>query len=195
MRLEDAVVRCRLELPLGDWHTQDGLMDSAVLAILVERDGSDRLVFNRRRDDLPYHAGEVCFPGGAREGGEDAVACALRETCEEMGLAPGDLEVLGRMPDRVSIVGFKVAPFVARLAPDRNYEIAEDEVAEAFEIDCGELLIADRWGCRETTHPKARFSHVPFFRNEPHTVWGLTGIILRDFVTQVMGFAPPAQAL
>jgi len=192
VRIDDASVRCRLELPLGDWRSEEGLRDSAVLAILVERDGADHMVFNRRRDDLPHHAGEVSFPGGTSEGDEDAVSCAVRETCEEMGLEPGDLELLGRLPERVSIAGFKVVPFAARLVEVRPYTPAEDEVAEIFEIPCADFLSSDRWGYRETTHPLARFSRVPYFSGGDHTVWGLTGIILRDFVTQVMGFAPPS---
>lgn len=191
MRVEDRVVAARLELPLGDWHTQEGLRDSAVLALLVERGGTDHLVFNRRRDDLPYHAGQICFPGGARHGDEDAVACAVRETCEEMGLEPRDLDVLGRMPDRVSIAGFRVACFAGRLRGPREYRLAADEVAEAFEIPCAAFLDGQRWGCRETAHPLARFRRVPTFRWETRTVWGLTGIILRDFVTQALGYAPP----
>jgi len=178
-------------MPLGDWRTVEGLRDSAVLAILVETDGVDRLIFNRRRDDLPFHPGQVCFPGGAREGDEDAVTCAVRETCEEMGLCADDLDVLGRLPERVSIAGFTVVPFAARLKERKPFRLAEDEVAEAFEIPVTELLDGGRWGCRDTTHPRARFRRVPYFEWDPHTVWGLTGIILRDFVTQVMGYAPP----
>ena len=139
MRVDDATVRCVLELPLGDWRSEEGLRDSAVLVILIERDGVDHVVFNRRRDDLPHHPGEVSFPGGTREGDEDAVACAVRETYEEIGIRATDLDVLGRLPERVSIAGFRV---------------------------------------------------VPFFTHGDRTVWGLTGIILRDFVTQVMGLAP-----
>ncbi|MHC4548307.1 MAG: NUDIX hydrolase [Planctomycetota bacterium] len=193
MRIEDRIIRGRLELPRGDWNAGEGLRDSAVLAILVEREGEDHLVFNRRRDDLPYHPGQICFPGGAREGDEDAVACAVRETCEEMGLDPDDLEVLGRLPDRVSIAGFKVSPFAARLTRPRPYTLATDEVAEAFEVPCAALLEAEGWGHTETTHPLARFRRVPCFQYDQHHIWGLTGIILRDFVTQVMGFAPPVQ--
>jgi 8-oxo-dGTP pyrophosphatase MutT (NUDIX family) len=197
------IVRARLELPLGDWHTEAHLRDSAVLAMLVERDGRDALIFNRRRDDLPYHPGQICFPGGARDGDEDAVACALRETCEEMGLRADDIEMLGRLPDRVSIAGFKVSPFVARLhARVIRYDLAADEVAEAFEVPCAELLRAERWGCTETTHRLARFRRVPYFDHLPaadptpgrYRIWGLTGIILRDFTTQALGHAPPASA-
>lgn len=191
MIIGDDLVRGRLELPLGDWNSVDGLRDSAVLAILVERDGRDHLVFNRRRDDLPFHAGQICFPGGAREGDEDAIACAVRETCEEMGLQPGDLDVLGRLPDRVSIAGFRVTPFAARLTYAREYTLEVAEVAEAFEVPCADLLEARGWGYTETSHPRARFRRVPYFEHGRRRIWGLTGIILRDFVTQVMGFAPP----
>jgi len=192
VRIPDDVVSGRLELPLGDWKTQPGLRDSAVLAILLEKDGADWMIFNRRRDDLPYHPGQICLPGGAREAGEDAVTCAVRETCEEMGLDPADLRVLGRMPDRISIAGFLVSPFVARLAEPREYRVAKDEVAEVFEVPCAMLLDDARWGYTETTHKRARFRRVPYFEyDEEHRIWGLTGIILRDFVTQVMGHAPP----
>ncbi len=193
VKIADETVRGRLELPLGDWRTIEGLRDSAVLAILIERDGEDQLIFNRRRDDLPYHPGQICFPGGAREGPEDAVTCAVRETCEEMGLSAGDLEVLGRMPDRVSIAGFLVTPFAARLRGAPDYRAAADEVAEVFEVPVRMLLDPARWGFTETTHKRARFRRVPRFDyDEAHRVWGLTGIILRDFTTQVLGFAPPA---
>jgi 8-oxo-dGTP pyrophosphatase MutT (NUDIX family) len=192
VRIPDEVVRGRLELPLGEWRTVEGLRDSAVLAILVERHGEDRLVFNRRRADLPYHPGQICLPGGAREGPEDAATCAVRETCEEMGLSVTDLEVLGRMPDRVSIEGFLVTPFVARLRGTPDFRAAAEEVAEVFEVPVALLLDPARWGYTETTHRRARFRRVPRFDLDPsHRIWGLTGIILRDFTTQVMGFAPP----
>ncbi|MHC4134942.1 MAG: NUDIX hydrolase [Planctomycetota bacterium] len=191
MKIGNQVVRGRLELPRGDWNSRAGLRDSAVLAILMEKEGQDWLIFNRRRDDLPFHAGQICFPGGAREDNEDAVTCAVRETCEEMGLTTDDLEVLGRLPDRVSIAGFLVTPFVARLKARRPYALAADEVAEAFEVPCAALLQADDWGFTETKHRLARFQRVPYFQYEHHRIWGLTGIILRDFVTQVLGYAPP----
>ncbi|MHC4958866.1 MAG: NUDIX hydrolase [Planctomycetota bacterium] len=191
MRLDDDLVRGRLELPLGDWRTVEGLKDSAVLAILVEIEGTDHVIFNKRRDDLPWHPGQICFPGGAREGDEDAVACAVRETCEEMGLCADDIDVLGRLPERVSIAGFTVVPFAARLRNIKPYTLAEDEVAEAFEVPVPLLGEADLWGYTETSHPRARFRRVPYFQYEQHKVWGLTGIILRDFTTQVLGWAPP----
>ncbi|MEM8885205.1 MAG: CoA pyrophosphatase [Planctomycetota bacterium] len=192
MKIPDELVRNRLEVPLGNWNSEDHLRDSAVIALIVEQDGADALIFNRRRDDLPYHPGQICFPGGARDGDETAVDTALRETCEEMGLPRESIEVLGRMCDRVSIAGFKVACFVGRLTAGQTYRLEEAEVAEAFEVRCEDFLLPDRWGYRASNHKLARFRSVPYFNHdEERVVWGLTGIILRDFVQQVMGWAPP----
>jgi 8-oxo-dGTP pyrophosphatase MutT (NUDIX family) len=186
MKLDDAFLRASLHPPTGEWRSEPGLRDSAVLAVIVARDGEDRLVFNRRRDDLPFHAGQICLPGGAREGAEDAVACAVRETCEEMGVAPASLDVLGRLPDRVSIAGFKVAAFVARLSGAARFAPRAEEVAEVFEVPCAAFADEARWGFTETSHPLARFSKVPCFAYEGRLVWGLTGILVRDFADAVV---------
>lgn len=186
MRLDDGFLRTSLPPPTGEWRSEPGLRDSAVLAMLVARGGEDRLVFNRRRDDLPFHAGQICFPGGAREGDEDAVACAVRETCEEMGVAPGSLQVLGRLPDRVSIAGFKVAAFVARLAGAGAFAPRAEEVAEVFEVPCAALADDARWGFTETSHTLARFRQVPCFAYDGRLIWGLTGILVRDFAEAVL---------
>jgi 8-oxo-dGTP pyrophosphatase MutT (NUDIX family) len=191
VRFGDGEIRSRLPAPSGEWASEEGLRDSAVLAMLVELEEGDHLLFNRRRDDLPFHPGQICFPGGAREGDEDAVACALRETCEEMGVDASLVSVLGRLPDRVSIAGFRVAAFVARLSRGAVLRPHEGEVAEVFHIPCSALLEGPRWSLRDTTHPRARFRRVPYFEWESRVVWGLTGIILRDFTRLVALGEPP----
>ncbi len=181
MRIPDEQVRARLAAPFGQWNSAEGLRDAAVLAVLVEREGADHLLFNVRRDDLPWHAGQICFPGGAREGAEEADACAVRETCEENGLDPEDLSVLGRLPDRDSIHGFRVAPFVARLAEPRPYAPQEDEVAEVFEVPCAALLDADSW-----SHTERRGRRIPCFQHGTRNIWGLTGLMLSDLVQRLL---------
>ncbi len=190
MKLSDDDIRARLAAPSGEWRSEQSLIDSAVLAVVVERDGVDRLVFTQRRDDLPVHAGQISFPGGAREGKEDAVSCAVRETCEEVGLEPDGLDVLGRLPDRVSIAGYLVACFAARLSEPSAYEPQLTEVSEVFEVPYAAFLERERWSTRSTTHPRARFKNVPYFDYGDRTIWGLTGIILRDFVRIAGEFNP-----
>ena len=191
MRLHDPSVTASLEPPSGEWRTEAGLKDAAVLVPIVERGGRDHLVFNRRRDDLPWHAGQVCFPGGARDADEDAVACALRESAEEMGVDAAGVRLLGRLPDRVSIAGFRVAVIVGRIDPGGVYRLHEAEVAEAFEVPYELTLEPARWSYKATRHANARFHQIPYFDSGRHVVWGLTGIILRDFVRVVGGFDPP----
>lgn len=91
----------------------------------------------------------------------------------------------------MSIAGFKVACFAARLRSIVPYVLEQSEVAEAFEIPLAAFMQGERWSYTESRHPLARFGRVPCFTHDPHRVWGLTGIILRDFTTQVLGFAPP----
>ena len=73
-----------------------GRTDAAVLVPLyVDRDGELHVVFTRRRSDLRRHAGEISFPGGRSDEGEDLRATALREACEEIGLPADDVELVG----------------------------------------------------------------------------------------------------
>jgi 8-oxo-dGTP pyrophosphatase MutT (NUDIX family) len=191
MNLDDRIVSVALPRATPEWRSEPGLKDSAVLVPVVRREGRDLVVFNRRRDDLPWHAGQVCFPGGARDGDETVVSCALRETEEEMGIAPGSVSLLGRLPDRISIAGFRVAVVVGRIDPEGVYRPHEAEVAEVFEVPYGLMLEPARWTFQPTRHEAARFGRIPYFDSGRHVVWGLTGIILRDFVRAVGGFDPP----
>lgn len=194
MTLDDDAIASALAAASGEWRTESGLRDSAVLVPLVRRAGADLVVFNKRRDDLPWHAGQVCFPGGARDADESAIECALRETEEEMGVAPAAVRLLGRLPDRISIAGFRVAVLVGRIDPGAAYRLRASEVAEAFEVPYPLTLEPSRWTFRDTRHEGARFRRIPHFDSGRHVVWGLTGIILRDFVRAVAGFDPPDAA-
>lgn len=190
MRLSDDDLTRRLGGMDRAWRSEEGLRDAAVLVPLVRRAAGDVLVFTLRRPDLSSHPGQISFPGGMREEGEDPIACALREAHEEIGLEPERVRVLGRLPDRVSIAGFLVAPIVARVEPPPGWTRLEREVAEVFELPLGPMLDAARWSFRPSTHPLARFPLVPYLDLEGRTVWGLTGILVRDFVRSAADFDP-----
>lgn len=192
MRIDDDDLRRRLGTPDAVWRSEPGLRDAAVLLPLVRREPGDVLVFTLRRPDLAAHAGQVSFPGGAREQGEDPFACALRETEEEIGVGGAGVDVLGRLPDRVSIAGYLVAPVVARVREAPVYRPLETEVAEVFELPVAAMLDRERWSFRPSTHPLARFTRIPYLDLGGRTVWGLTGIILRDFVRRAADFDPGA---
>jgi 8-oxo-dGTP pyrophosphatase MutT (NUDIX family) len=178
----DALLRARLGTPPREWRTRGGLRDAAVLAPIFERDGADWLLLTERRDDLPDHPGQVAFPGGAREGDEDPIACALRESEEEIGLRAAEVEVLGRLQDRVSIAGFLVACFVGRVPAPRDLRPDPREVARVLEIPLAHLRDEGRWRYEERTTPMGVFRQVPRFTWEGPDVWGLTGVFVRDLL-------------
>lgn len=191
MRFEDELLRSRLDDPSPVWLQRDDLRDAAVLLLLVERDGVDHLVFQQRPVTLPSHPGQIAFPGGARDAeDEDALSCALRETEEEIGVPARAVDVLGRLRQRISIAGYMVTPFVGRLDRPRIYAPEPGEVDEVFEIPAAPLLEPGRWSFRANRRPLAKVRRVPFFEWEGRIVWGLTAIILRDFLRAVLGQAP-----
>lgn len=87
----------------------------AVLIPLIERqDGSVEILFETRAVDLDAQPGEICFPGGAMEEGESPLETALRETCEEIGVQPADIEILGQM-DTLNNASLSIEVFVGLL--------------------------------------------------------------------------------
>jgi 8-oxo-dGTP pyrophosphatase MutT (NUDIX family) len=178
----DAILRARLGPVDPSWRTRAGLRDAAVLAVLLAREGGDRLLLTERRDDLPDHPGQVAFPGGAREGTEDALACALRETEEEVGLPDASVAILGRLPDRVSVAGFFVACFVGRAAPPAAFRPDPREVTGIFETPLALLRDESRWRYEDRTTPRGTFRRVPFFEGEGPLLWGLTAMFVRDLI-------------
>src|SRR5512138_3505874 len=199
----------RLEVP--------GFRPAAVLVALLDRPAGPTLLFTRRTERVPSHKGEISFPGGAREPGEDAVRAALREAEEEVGLPPAGAEPLGTLDDLPSVAGFVVTPVVAAVrAPPPVFLGAEFEVHEPFELPLSALR--DPSQRRWTLFDPARLSpeltamvqraraaarHVPFedvdpdsglwriwsFHADPaRVVWGLTARVLADLLDRA--FAP-----
>jgi 8-oxo-dGTP pyrophosphatase MutT (NUDIX family) len=116
---------------------------AAVLVPVIERPEGFSVLFTRRTAHLSSHAGQISFPGGREEPGDpDAVACALRETEEEIGLARSFVEVAGMLDLYVTVTGYAVTPVVGFVRP--GFELTPDrhEVAEVFEAPLAFLMDA-----------------------------------------------------
>ncbi len=117
------------------------LRQAAVLVPIVERDEGMTVLLTRRTDHLNAHAGQISFPGGRiEERDEDAVAAALRETEEEVGLARGFVETVGELDAYQTGTGFLIAPVVGFVRPGFTLTIDPVEVAEAFEVPLDFLI-------------------------------------------------------
>lgn len=111
------------------------LRAAAVLIALVDHGAEINVLLTRRAEHLEHHPGEISFPGGHIEQNDPhAVAAALRETHEEIGLAPESVEVLGRLDDYVTRTGFHITPVVGMVRPPLHIKPDPYEVDEVFEV-------------------------------------------------------------
>src|SRR5229473_3924321 len=110
------------------------LRPAAVLVPLVDHEGGMSVLLTQRTAHLSAHAGQISFPGGRiEEADADAVAAALRETEEEIGLPRDRVSVIGQLDNYVTGTGFEIAPIVGIVMPPFALAIDPYEVAEAFE--------------------------------------------------------------
>ncbi len=114
---------------------------AAVLIPLIDRGDDFGVLLTLRADDLKHHAGQISFPGGRIEPGDpDAIAAALRETEEEVGLRREFVEVIGVLPDHIVITGYRVTPVVGLVRPGFELVLDPTEVAGTFEAPLRHLL-------------------------------------------------------
>lgn len=119
------------------------LVSAAVLVPIVTRESGLTILLTQRTAHLRDHAGQVSFPGGRCEPCDvTPVATALREAQEEVGIEPGQVEVLGRLPDYLTGTGFRVTPVVGLVVPPLNLRLDDFEVADVFEPPLEFLLDA-----------------------------------------------------
>jgi 8-oxo-dGTP pyrophosphatase MutT (NUDIX family) len=155
------------------------LIPAAVLVPLVARSAGLTVLLTQRTAHLANHPGQISFPGGRIEADDkDALAAALRETQEEIGLAPEAVDVLGRLDDYTTVTGFRIAPFVGLLHPPLTLSPDSFEVAEVFEVPLDFILDPHNHQRHNENPPVGRrryYYAIPF--NERY-IWGATAGML-----------------
>ena len=120
---------------------EPGPVPAAVLVPLFIKDGEYHILFTKRTEHLHHHRGEISFPGGARHAADtDSLQTALRESWEEVGLLPADVEVLGVLDDFYSIHNYLVTPYVGVFPPDYRLVINAGEIERIIEVPVSHLL-------------------------------------------------------
>lgn len=154
----------------------------AVLLLLCNDSGSTKIVLTKRAEHLSHHAGQISLPGGRLEPGETAEQAALRETEEEVGVAAGDIQILGQL-NQVYIPpsDFTVSPLVGWIEGLPNFQAAPAEVDEIVVVSLTQLLDPATLSSG-TIEVDGRRLDVPFYKVNEHRVWGATAIILREFL-------------
>jgi len=165
---------------------------AAVLLLVI--DGlKPSLVFTRRTEELPRHAGEISFPGGLAEPGDaDLGATALRESREELGIDPVGVELLGALPPIHTVVSsILVAPFVGLLPERPAMRPDPSEIAEVLEFPLARLAEV------ESTMELSRVDDPTLgwaYELDGHMIWGATGFMLHAFLDVVRSRAPSVLA-
>ena len=118
----------------GDLHElrAEANVPAAVMVAVTDRP-EPGVILTVRREHMRTHAGQVAFPGGRIDPGEDAIAAALREAWEEIGLDQSTAEVVAEVDPYRTITGFLVTPVLAVVPPDQQLSPHEHEVADWFE--------------------------------------------------------------
>jgi len=155
-----------------------------------------RVVVIRRPNQMPSHAGQYGFPGGKRSPEDpDALATALRETHEEVGVAPARIQVLGQLGPVYTPTRYEISPFVGFAPGDEPLAPCSREVAEVVEIPFSWLADPANKVSEQADLGHFGLGRVALhsFQYGRHLVWGATAQMIHDFFTRV-GLHPPVVA-
>ena len=123
----------------GDLTAADTLLPAAVLIAVTDR-ADPGVILTQRTDTMSRHPGQIAFPGGRIDPGEDVVTAALREAEEEIALPRDKVRVIGEADSYRTVTGFQVTPVIGIIPPDQVFTPSEAEVASVFEVPLAFLL-------------------------------------------------------
>jgi 8-oxo-dGTP pyrophosphatase MutT (NUDIX family) len=178
-RLRAALLSPAAEAPLvGDLPELRAKADlpAAVLIAITNR-AEPGVILTVRREHLRTHAGQVAFPGGRIDAGEDAVAAALREAHEEILLEPASVEVVGSIDSYRTVTGYVVTPVIGVIPPDLALAPHEHEVANVFEAPLGFVLDPANQQRRSALFQGAERHYYEIMWNG-RRIWGATAAII-----------------
>jgi 8-oxo-dGTP pyrophosphatase MutT (NUDIX family) len=178
-RLRDALnTSNESELLVGDMieHDHEKGTPAAVLISVTDRD-EPGVILTVRREHLRTHAGQIAFPGGRLDPGEDAISAALREAYEEILLDPATVEVIGSIEPYHTVTDYRVTPVIGVIQPDLPLEPQEHEVADWFEAPLSHLLDPANQ-VRRSALFRGRTRHYYEIDWNGRRVWGATAAMI-----------------
>ena len=151
---------------------------SAVLVGLFESTSGVEAILTRRSQNMTNHRGEISFPGGRLDAGESVLQAPLRETHEEIGLSPEDVEVVGELNSMATVVSNShIVPIVGRYRTQPKLHAVNSEVDRVFSVPLIELTRQDTYSQEHWVFSDREFQ-INFFYLDDETIWGATARIL-----------------
>jgi 8-oxo-dGTP pyrophosphatase MutT (NUDIX family) len=161
---------------------------ASVLVAITDRPEPGMLLIHRP-DTMRAHPGQIAFPGGRRDPGEDAITAALREAEEELGIDPALVRVVGPSDLYRSGSGYEITPVIAVVPGDIAITPNPTEVASWFEAPVAFVLNPENQTVQEIEAEGARHRFVEIVWQE-HVIWGVTGAILSNLAKRLEWGAP-----
>lgn len=156
---------------------------AAVLLVLYPVDGDLRIVLQKRSQHVEHHKGEISFPGGmVDEDDQSRLDTALREADEEMGIRPGDVQVLGRLDDTPTISDFMISTFVGTIPYPYTFTPSEVEVAKVLLVPISHLRKPTSFR-DDVRSENGEFHRMPIYVYDGHVIFGATARILEQFLS------------
>lgn len=152
---------------------------AVLIPLVIQADGL-QVLLTQRTEHLHDHAGQISFPGGRMdEQDQSIIDTAMRESEEEIGLPRSHVEVIGSLPEYLTVSGYRVTPVVALVKPVERYQLDPFEVADVFEVPLHFLMDPANHEVRvwQSTEGSRRFYAMPYAER---FIWGATAGMLRN---------------
>jgi 8-oxo-dGTP pyrophosphatase MutT (NUDIX family) len=149
--------------------------DAAVLIAVTEQPNPTVLLTQRPRT-MRDHPGQVAFPGGKLDHGEDAVQAALREAWEELSIEPEHVRLIGTTDRYQTGTGFDITPVLATVPHDLPIRPDPREVESWFECPLDKLMDASQWN-RNSVFWKGAMREYLEMNHDGYRIWGVTAAI------------------
>ncbi len=164
------------------------------MLLLYPKNGEYYVLLNKRTEDVEHHKGEISFPGGSKDENDDTLlTTALRETHEEMGISPDDVELLGELDDMATSTRFLISPFVGSIPYPYVFKPSLSEVAEVLEVPVAALT--DSQNLRDEIRiVEDDLVRTPVYAHQGHLIYGATARVLTHFLGLMDG-VPDKEAL
>jgi 8-oxo-dGTP pyrophosphatase MutT (NUDIX family) len=159
--------------------------EASVLVPVSDNAGSPEILFTLRSSNLSTHRGQVAFPGGKKDSTDPNLAhTALRETHEEIGLPPDQVQLVGPLSQVISRYGILVTPYVGIVPADHPLVPNPHEIESIFRVPV-EFFLEDRRERTDVLPFLDNTYHVPCYRWEDYQIWGLSAVVLVEFLNAV----------
>ncbi|WP_303292247.1 CoA pyrophosphatase [Marinobacter sp. SS5-14b] len=159
--------------------------EAGILVPVTDNPANPEMIFTLRSAHLKTHRGQVAYPGGKRDPGDPSLAAtALRETHEEIGLPPEQVKVIAPLSQVMSLHRILVTPYVGVVPADHPLEPNPDEIESVFRVPIS-FFLEDQRERTDTLSFLNSTLYVPCYRWERYQIWGLSAVVLVDFLNAV----------